>query len=353
MNPNTQLPLPPHFDPANSGRWDYQPDHAALFTAASDWRQRHDIPPAGGAAFDLHLLLIDVQKDFCFPEGTLYVGGRSGAGAVEDNRRIAEFVYCNLGAIKNITMTMDTHFAYQIFFAPFWQDADGNSVAALRTITTADIRSGSVRPNPGMAWWLCNGNYAWLLRQVEFYCEELERVGKYELFLWPPHCILGSAGHALAGVAHEAQMFHSFVRGSQSWIETKGGNPLTENYSILQPEVLQRFDGQPLDQKNVRFLKKLLTADAVVIAGQAASHCIKSSIDDLLSQIAATDPQLASKVYVMEDCMSAVALPDGQGGFVADYTPQAEEALRRYADAGMHVVRSTDPIATWPGLAHL
>ena len=26
---------------------------------------------------DNHLLLIDVQKDFCFPEGTLYVAGRT------------------------------------------------------------------------------------------------------------------------------------------------------------------------------------------------------------------------------------------------------------------------------------
>ena len=41
-------------------------------------------------------------------------------------------------------------------------------------------------------------------------------------------------------------MFHSFARGAQSWVEVKGGNPLTENYSVLRPEVLMRHDGQPL-----------------------------------------------------------------------------------------------------------
>jgi hypothetical protein len=73
---------------------------------------------------------------------------------------------------------------------------------------------------------------------VRHYCEELERAGKYQLYLWPPHCLLGSDGHALAGVVHAARLFHAFARGAQSWVEVKGGNPLTENYSVLRPEVL-------------------------------------------------------------------------------------------------------------------
>jgi nicotinamidase-related amidase len=81
-----------------------------------------------------------------------------------------------------------------------------------------------------------------------------------------------------------------------------------------------------------------------VIAGQAASHCVKSSIDDLLDEILATDPVLARKVHVMTDCMSSVTVPDGRGGFVADFTPQAEAALQRFADAGMRLIKSTDPL---------
>ena len=54
------------------------------------------------------------------------------------------------------------------------------------------------------------------------------------------------------------------------------------------------------------------------------------------------------KVYVLEDCMSAVAVPDGKGGFAADFTPQAEAALEQFRKAGMHVVKSTDPIESWP-----
>jgi nicotinamidase-related amidase len=182
---------------------------------------------------------------------------------------------------------------------------------------------------------------------VRHYTAELERAGKYKLYLWPPHCILGSDGHALAGVIHEARMFHSYVRSAQSWVEIKGGNPLTENYSVLRPEVLTRHDGGALAERNAVFLETLLAADAVIVAGQAASHCVKSSIEDLLAGIAARDPALAKKVYVLTDCMSSVTVPDGKGGFAVDFTHAAEAALERFAAAGMHLVKSTDPLVRW------
>jgi nicotinamidase-related amidase len=341
------LPIPSFFDPERAADWSYRPDAALLATAATDWRAQHRIRPSAAAELRVHLLLIDVQKDFCFPEGTLYVGGRSGRGAIDDSRRIAELVYRHLDVVTEITTTLDTHLAYQIFFPSFWLDRDDHQLSAFRTITSDQIAGGDVRPNPAMAKWLCGGNYTWLCKQVLHYCKELEHAGKYQLYLWPPHCLLGSDGHALAGVVHEARLFHAFARTAQSNVEVKGGNPLTENYSVLRPEVLSRFDGAALAQRNTQFVHTLLAADAVVIAGQAASHCVKSTIDDLLGEIAAQDPKLASKVYLVTDCMSAVTVPDGNGGFAADFTAQADVALQKFADAGMHLVKSTDPIDSW------
>ncbi len=345
-----RLPLLPSYNPKNASKWSYVPDQQVLLDNAAEWRRAHNIKPAAADPFRMHLLLIDVQKDFCFPEGTLFVAGRSGTGAIDDSKRIAEFVYRNLDVVSDITATMDTHFAYQIFFPSFWLDRDDKQLQAHRVITSDEVGRGDVRPNPAVAKWLCNGNYTWLTKQVKYYCEQLEKAGKYQLYLWPPHCLLGSAGHALTGVIHEARMFHSFTRGTQSWVEVKGGNPLTENYSVLSPEVLTRHDGAPLAQRNSQFLKTLLGADAVVIAGQAASHCVKSSIDDLLEQILASDPALAKKVYIMTDCMSSVTVPDGNGGFHADFTAEADKAIQRFADAGMHLVESTTPVDSWPGV---
>lgn len=344
------LPIPSFFDAARAAEWSYRPDATQLATTAAAWRAQHRLKPSAADETRVHLLLIDVQKDFCFPEGSLYVAGRSGRGAIDDSRRIAELIYRNLDAITDITTTLDTHLAYQIFFPTFWLDRSDNPLTPFRTITAAEIAAGEVRPHPAMAKWLCGGNYTWLCKQVLFYCQELERAGKYQLYLWPPHCLLGSDGHALAGVIHEARLFHAFARTSQSHVEVKGGNPLTENYSVLRPEVLSRFDGAALAQRNTSFIQTLLSADAVVIAGQAASHCVKSTIDDLLTEIAAKDPSLAAKVYLVTDCMSSVTVPDGKGGFAADFTAQAEAALDKFAAAGMHLVTSTTPIASWPGI---
>jgi nicotinamidase-related amidase len=272
---------------------------------------------------------------------------------MDDNDRIARFVYRNLARLTEITCTLDTHYPFQIFSPSFWLDREGAPLTAHREITTDDIRSGRVRPNPAIAWWVAEGrDLGWLGRQVEFYCAELERSGKYTLYLWPPHCLLGGEGHVLAGVVQEARLFHAYARGSRDGTEIKGGHPLTENYSVLAPEVRRRHDGGALAERNSTFLETLLAADKLVIAGQAASHCVKSSVEDLLDAIRARDASLARKVYLLRDGMSSVAVADPArpGAFLFDFTPQSEAALARFSEAGMHVVSSTEPMASWPGM---
>jgi len=98
-------------------------------------------------------------------------------------------------------------------------------------------------------------------------------------------------------------------------------------------------DGNQIAKKNTGFISKLLKFDAVIIAGQAKSHCVAWTIDDLLHEIESSDRRLAEKVYLLEDCTSSVVIPD-----VLDYTDQADTAFQRFADAGMHVFRSTDSL---------
>jgi nicotinamidase-related amidase len=157
--------------------------------------------------------------------------------------------------------------------------------------------------------------------------------------------MLGGIGHALVSSVEEAIFFHSIARCSQPDFQVKGGNPFTENYSVLRPEVLEDADGKRIAQKNEKFIRKLLEFDALVIAGQAKSHCVAWTIDDLLNEILTVDKKMAQKVYLLEDCSSPVVIPG-----VIDYTDQADAAFQRYSDAGMHLVRSTHPIASWPGM---
>ena len=98
------------------------------------------------------------------------------------------------------------------------------------------------------------------------------------------------------------------------------------------------------DVLSIHYVEMLLQFDAVIIAGQAKSHCVAWTIDDLLEDILVRDEKLAEKVYLLEDCTSPVVVPG-----VMDYTDEADMAFQRFADAGMHVVRSTDPLKSWPG----
>jgi len=115
-------------------------------SAATLFRRENHLLPAASDLRRNHLVLIDVQRDFCFPEGTLYVGGRSGQGALDDNDRIARFIYRNLARISEITCTLDSHLPFQIFFTPFWVDAAGEPLTPHRTIS--DTRASMA----GMTW---------------------------------------------------------------------------------------------------------------------------------------------------------------------------------------------------------
>jgi nicotinamidase-related amidase len=346
----TTIALPAHYRPENARQFAYRPDAQSLFEAATRFRKENEVRPAASDLRRNHLVLIDAQRDFCFPEGTLYVGGRSGQGALEDNDRIARFIYANLARISEITCTLDSHLPFQIFFAPFWVDRDGAALTPHRTISVEQIQAGEVRPNPDVVEAVGAPDIAWLNHQVLFYAEALAKAGRYVLYLWPPHVLLGGDGHALVGVIQEARLFHAYARSARNGVEVKGTHPLTENYSVFSPEVLETHDGASLATRNGALIHSLLGEDRVIIAGQASSHCVKSSIDDLLTAIQARDPSLAKRVYVVEDAMSAVAVPNpaSPGSYFADFTDAAQDALGRYQAAGMHIVKTTTPVSEWP-----
>ena len=341
-----ELPVPNFFDANRVGqvwRVPYQ-ERAA---EAEDWAKLHQIQPAAKDKTKICLMVIDAQNTFCIPDFELFVGGKSGNGAVEDNIRLCEFIYRNLRVITEIAPTMDTHTSMQIFHPIFWvNDAGEHPIPAATMISLEDVQKGVWKVNPAVANSIAKGNYLALQQHAFHYVKKLSDNGKYLLTVWPYHAMLGGIGHALVSAVEEALFFHNIARHSQTNFEIKGGNPLTENYSVLRPEVLEGASGRPIAQKNTRFLQKLLNFDAVIIAGQAKSHCVAWTIDDLLTEIMAQDPNLAKKVYLLEDCTSPVVVPG-----VIDFTAQADAAFQRFANAGMHIVKSTQPIDTWADLS--
>jgi nicotinamidase-related amidase len=337
------LPIPSHFDPDKVGQvWRVR--YQELSENAEEWRKRHDINAASKDTFRICLLLVDIQNTFCIPEFELFVGGRSGKGAVDDNIRLCEFIYRNLDVITQISPTMDTHQAIQIFHSIFLVNEKGEHPAPYTLISSEDVERGFWKFNPEVAQSL-NVDEKWGQNFLRHYTRKLKEGGKYDLTIWPYHAMLGGIGHALVSAVEEAIFFHGIARHCTTDFQVKGSNPFTENYSVLSPEVLNDADGNRIAQKNTGFIGKLLEFDAVIIAGQAKSHCVAWTINDLLREIELSDKGLANKVYLLEDCTSPVVIPD-----VIDYTDQADTAFQRFSDAGMHIFRSTDSLKSFPSI---
>jgi nicotinamidase-related amidase len=337
------LPLPPHFDPKAVGDvWRVPYEERAR--EAEAWAAEHGLRPAADDPTRICLVAVDVQNTFCIPGFELFVAGRSGTGAVDDNRRLCEFVYRNLDAITRVVPTLDTHQAMQVFHAVWLVDGEGRRPEPYALISAADVETGRWQVDPAVAEAL-GLDLEYARRHLLHYTRALEKSGKYRLTIWPYHAMLGGIGHALVSAVEEAIFFHTIARRSQPDFQPKGRSPLTEHYSMLGPEVTRGPDGEPLEERNDALLEELFEFDAVVIAGQAKSHCVAWTIDDLLAS-PFRERGLAEKVYLLEDCTSPVVVPG-----VVDYTDEAEGAFERFSDAGMHVVRSTDPIESWPGIA--
>ncbi len=240
--------------------------------------------------------------------------------------------------------TLDTHQALQIFHRLLLVDAEGRHPEPFTLVTAEDVRSGRWRISPEAAAGLgLDPDYA--EQHLRYYTETLEAGGKYSLTVWPFHAMLGGIGYALVSAVEEALFFHSVARYAPLDFQPKGDNPLTEHYSMLGPEVAVDLEGEPLGRRNAPLVERLLRFDAVVIAGQAKSHCVAWTIEDLLSDPNVRERGLEEKVYLLEDCTSPVVVPGA-----VDYSDEANAHFARFAASGAHLVRSDVPMAEWPGV---
>jgi nicotinamidase-related amidase len=340
-----ELPIPLHYDSEKVGRV-WKVDYEKMAEEAEKWQEKYRLNPSANDKQRVLLLLVDVQNTFCTPGFELFVAGRSGMAAVEDNKRLCEFIYRHLHRLTTICVTMDTHQAVQIFHGIFLVDDQGKHPKAFTSVSVKDIEKGVWKFNKKLSSVLgIDPSYG--QEYLFHYTQKLSLSGKYDLTIWPYHAIFGGIGHSIVSSVEEAVFFHGIARNTQPDFNIKGKNPFTENYSVLSPEVTSDQTGKIIGESNKALADKLLKHDVIIVAGQAKSHCVAWTIDNLLTDINDhLDPGFAEKVYLLEDCTSPVVIPGA-----IDYTKMADEAFERFADAGMHIVRSVDSMSHWPGFS--
>jgi nicotinamidase-related amidase len=333
-----RLRIPDHFDPDKVSKiWEV--NYQQLAEDARKWAREFKLNPAIDDENKIALVLVDVQNTFCNPEFELFVGGHSGRGAIEDSIRLCKFIYSNLDIITEIIPTMDTHQVVQIFHSIFLINEKGEHPKPGTLISYDDVKNGIWKINPDVLKSLGYDEEK-AQQYLIHYTKTLKDNGKYDLIIWPYHAMLGGIGYALVPSVEEAIFFHSIARYSQPDFQIKGRNPLTEHYSVFGPEIRTDADGNKIADKNAALISKLIRYDIIIIAGQAKSHCVAWSVDDLLHE----KKEIANKVYLLEDATSPVVIPG-----VIDFTEAADNAFKKFADAGMHIVKTSDPIENWFG----
>jgi nicotinamidase/pyrazinamidase len=257
------------------------------------------------------VLAIDVQNDFMdITSAALPV-----TGAVKDTERIADLI--KKVNPQTIFASQDSHYTLDIAHTGWWKDAQGNNLPPFTMITSADIENGKYIPviDPK--------------RSLD-YIKKLEANGEYVHILWPDHCLMGTEGHAFHPTFFAA--IQEWMHKNKRWANfiVKGVNPYTEHFGIFRANVPLQED--PNTQVNQGIFATLNSHDTIYLVGQARSHCVANSLKQMLS----IAPQLASKLVVLEDCMSNVA------GLPTDFYNMVDTIYSDAKAQGVQITTSTN-----------
>ena len=261
---------------------------------------------------NVHLLVIDPQVDFCDPNGALFV-----QGAAEDISRLTALVRRVKDKISDIHVTLDSHHLIDIAHPIFWVDADGVNPNPFTIITVQEVKDGNWRTKmPGHQ------------SKAESYVEQLEKNGRYPLCIWPPHCLIGSDGHAVKPDLFDALKEWESERFSIVDYVTKGSNPWTEHYSAVQADVPDPKD--PSTQINSRLIDTLMEADLILVAGEAGSHCLANTVRDIANNF--KDEAYVQKLILLEDATSPVP----------GFETFQEDFIKEMSGRGMQITKTTE-----------
>jgi len=249
----------------------------------------------------VHLILIDPQEDFCSPSGALSV-----PGADADMERVAGMINRLGSKLEDIHVTLDQHHLLDVAHPLMWKGKDGKHPDPFTIITAKDIEEGAwtpVRPS--------------FTRKMIEYAKGLEAGGRYPLCVWPQHCMIGTPGATIVKPIRDA--LDAWVKDSPATVDfvSKGSNIWTEHYSGVKAEVPD--PGDPSTQLNTRLIQTLEDADEILIAGEAGSHCLANTVEDIADGF--SDDSYISKFVLITDGTSPVTgFENLQDEFIAKMT---------------------------------
>jgi len=223
------------------------------------------------------LLIIDMQFDFCNPQGALYV-----PGAEKDIENTIAFIENT--ELDSIIFSQDNHHVIDISHPSFWENSEHKYPEPFTIIKYNDLENGLWRPK-------------YHQKHASEYLKQLDEQGEFPHIIWPEHCIWGSFG---ASVDEKLMVaVNKWARqGKYFSIISKGVNPLTEHFGVLRANI--PIAGDVSTQINKDLLHAVNEAENLYIAGEAKSHCVANTLKQLLEE------DVHCTISMLENCMSNV-----------------------------------------------
>ena len=233
------------------------------------------------------LLIIDPQNDFMNIEGAAL----PVSGATADMSRLALFAAST--ELDGITVTLDSHPAVAVERTTFWKLTDGTAPAPFTFVTVADVVAGHLLPVDETQ-----------TPQVLTMLAQLAAAGRPGMVIWPVHCVTGTWGHSIFGdLAKElAQWEASRQRIVRKVL--KGEYPLTEHFGVFEADAPDA--SVPSTTFNHALAQSLTEGvDVLFIAGEASSHCVAASFDQLAQHLQRNGGP-RPRIVILRDCTSPV-----------------------------------------------
>ncbi len=282
------------------------------------------------------LFIVDPQNDFMGADdgspysikrsdGSEFVAQLPVKGGVSDMKRLATMVDRIGHKLSDIHTTLDSHHTMHIAHPGMWKDISGKPPAPFTIIKADDMKNDIWRArNPAHQ------------KRLYDYLVALEASGTFLHCIWQPHCRIGTWGHAVQEDLEIAlNRWENQYMGVVNYV-TKGSSVWTEHFGGLKAQVEDPND--PSTQMNFDLIRSLQEADYIGFAGEALSHCVKTTVEQIANNIG--DEHL-KKMVLLTDCMSPVpAIPN-----VVDFPAIGQQFLKDMQARGMTLMKSTEFLA--------
>lgn len=284
---------------------------------------------------NVQLIIVDPQNDFMgnddgtplaetLSDGTVRTASLSVKGGISDMKRGAKLVSRVGSKLSEIHITLDSHHTLHIAHPEMWVDENGKHPAPYTIITPDDFKAGIWRTrNPAHR------------ARVMKYLNDLYTSGAIHM-IWPPHCRIGTWGHNVeANLEVALSKWEREFMGVVDYV-TKGSAVWEEHFGGLMAEVQDPDD--PSTQLNTGLITTIQEADIAAILGEASSHCVKKTVEQLADNIG---DEHIKKLVLISDCMSPVPQPPGG----PDFPAIASQFLKDMQARGMTVMTADEFLA--------